>query len=57
MMNTYPSTSYEESKTQRTYPPEMPPGIILTPKYLQDFAKSHMFHYLAISLQQHNLIP
>ena len=57
MMNTYPSTSSKENKIQRTYPPKIPPSTILTPKYLQDFVKSHMFLYLNTSLQQHNLVP
>ena len=57
MMNTYPSTSSEENKTQKAYPPEIPPSTILTLKYLQDFAKSYIFLYLTTSLQQHNLTP
>ena len=57
MINTYSSTSPDEIKTQRVYPPDILPIIIFTPKCLQDFAKSHMFHYLATSLQQHNITP
>ena len=53
MMYTYPSTSSEESIAQRTFSPEIP----LTPKYLNEFAKSHMSLYLNTFVQTHNLIP
>ena len=56
-MYTYPSTTFGESIAQRTFPPEIPLGIPLTPKYLKDFAKSHMSLYLNTSVQRHNLVP
>ena len=57
MMYSYPSTSSEECLAQRTFPPEIPLGIPLSPKYLQEFAKSHMSLYLNRAIESHNLIP
>ena len=51
MMYTYPSTSSEESIAQRIFPPEISLSIPLIPKYLKEFAKSHMSLYLNTSVQ------